>query len=550
VEVRWQTSQKTGEWLTRQLQDLKIKLERAEDELQRYARDTGLLYTGEKESVAEEKLKQVQQELSRAQAERTAKQSQYELASMAAPDSLPQILDDRSLGDYQAKLTDLRRELAELSSTLTASHPKVQKVQAQITTLEAAFNRQRANVLARIRNEYDAAERRERLLARDYAAQSKVVSDQAARAVHYNILKREVDTNREVYEAMLQKVKEYGIASAMQAANVRVVDAAKPPRLPYKPNYPLNSALGLMGGLFMGVMFVVIRERADRSIQSPGDTPYYLDVPELGVIPCAHARRLTGYHHKGAENEQTNVELVTAKKTASMVGESFRAALTSILFTGKNGDQPRVIVLTSPGPKEGKTTVASNLGLALAEIHRKVLLIDADLRKPRLHEIFKLPNDWGLSDLLQGKESNPFHKSLVTGTGYGELYLIPAGSPTQQAGSLVHSPKMAELLAGLRQEFDTILIDTPPMLTMVDARVLGRLADGVILVVRSRQTTREMAQAAAQRFAEDGTPVLGTILNDWNPKATAGGYYGYYRGYYSRPYYYYHHRDTEGTENR
>ncbi len=538
IEGRWDTSRKTGDWLGRQIQELKIKLENAEDELQRYAATTGLLFTGESDNVAEEKLKQLQAELSRAQAERTAKQSQYELARTASAASLPQIMDDKQLGDYQAKLTDLRRQAAELSTNLTPSHYRVRQVEAQIQALEEAFERQRANVLARIRNEYEAAQRRENLLARDFTAQSKLVSDQAARAVHYNILKREVETHRQVYEAMLQRVKEYGIASAMQASNIRVVDPAKPPRLPYKPNYPVNSALGLMAGMFLGAMFVVIREGADRTIQSPGDAAFYLEVPELGVIPSARVRKLAGYHHR--TREDTAIELVTARRTASVLGESFRATLTSILFSGNNGNQPKVLVLTSANEKEGKSTLVSNLGLALAEIHRRVLLIDGDLRKPRLHEIFETPNDYGLSDLLQCAPTPEGH-GLIVETAHDGLCLLPAGRHKGSAANLLHSARMPELLRRFRKEFDAVLIDTPPMLSMPDARILGRLADGVILVVRSKMTTRDMAQAAVARFAEDGTVVLGTVLNDWDPKRSSGGYYGYYkgygRGYYSSAYY-------------
>jgi len=551
LEVRWETTQKTGEWLTRQLQELKIKLERAEDELQRYARTAGLMFTAEKDNVAEEKLRQLQEELSKAQADRVAKQARYEQARAAPPETLPEILEDSTLASQSSRLTDLRRELAELETTLTASHPKVRKVQAQITALENSFERQRRNVLERIRNEFEAAERRERLLARDYEAQSKVVSDQAARAVHYNILKREVDTQRSLYEAMLQRVKEYGIASAMQASNVRVVDKAKPPHFPYKPNYPLNSALGLMLGLMLGVGFVLIRERADRTIQAPGEVSLWLDAPELGVIPCAHRHSgLLGYcrHRRGKEEggkrpegkTGLEVELATANRSGALLAESFRATLTSILFSSKNGHAPKVLVFTSPNPREGKTSMVSNLGLALAEIHRRVLLVDADLRKPRLHEIFDVPNDYGLGDLLSGETPPEGREGAIVETSHPGLFVAPAGK--QAAGSaanLLYSPRFAEFLAKAREEFDAVLIDTPPMLTMPDARVAGRLSDGVVLVVRSRQTTREMAQAAAQKLAEDGTVIVGTVLNDWDPKASSGGYYGYHRGYYYRPYYHY-----------
>jgi capsular exopolysaccharide synthesis family protein len=549
LEARWQTTERTGEFLARQLEDLKIKLERAEGGLQHYAAATGLMFTSEKENVAEQKLRQLQEELSRAQAERVTRQSRYEMATTSPPESLPDVLDDAALRGYQSKLTDLRRQMAELGSALTVAHPRVKRVQAQVVTLEAALERERGNILKRIHNEYQTALRREKLLARDYSAQSRFVTSQAGKVTHYNILKREADTTRELYQTMLHKVKEAGVASALRASNIRVVDPAKPPRFPYKPRIILNSTLGLMMGLFFGVVFVVMRERADRSIQAPGDAAYCLNVPELGVIPSADARRsksLAYYYHRktqngqapDGENSKQSVELVTWERKPSMLAESFRATLASILFTTENGDRPRVIVLTSPSPGEGKTTVVSNLGLALAEIHRRVVLIDADLRRARLHDIFHLPNEYGLSDLLQEKKPPHGREALVIGTGYQELYLLPSGTEAASASSLLHSPRMVELVNRLREEFDTVLIDTPPMLHLPDARVLGRLADGVILVVRSTQTTRDTALAASQRLTEDGTKVLGTILNYWDPRKTAGYGYGYGYGYRSYERYY------------
>ena len=189
------------------------------------------------------------------------------------------------------------------------------------------------------------------------------------------------------------------------------------------------------------------------------------------------------------------MELVTWRKTPSVLADSFRATLSSILYSGENGNRPRVIVLTSANPSEGKTTVASNLALALAEMGRRVLLIDGDLRKPRLHQIFNLPNERGLSDLLEGKQ--PDLEALVTKTGYGELYLLPAGTAAERIPLLLHSPLAVEFLNRVKREFDTVLIDTPPMGLIPDARDLGRLADGVILVVRSTETTRETAAAAS-----------------------------------------------------
>ena len=272
LESHWKTTQQTGEWLTRQMEDVRIKLEKSEDELQSYAQASGLLFTSEKDNVAEEKLRQLQEELSKAQADRVASQSKYELASTASPESLPEVLDDATLKEYQVKLTDLRRQLAEISSSLTPAHPAVKKVQAQVTTLELALDKERTNVIQRIRNEFESAQRREHLLAANYASQARLMSEQAAKVTHYNILKREVDTNRQLYDSMLQNVQEAGMTSALGASNIRVVDSAEPPTRPYKPSVVLNSALGLLAGAFFGIAFVVVQERADRSIQGPGDT--------------------------------------------------------------------------------------------------------------------------------------------------------------------------------------------------------------------------------------------------------------------------------------
>jgi capsular exopolysaccharide synthesis family protein len=546
LDSRWQTTQKTGEWLTAQMADVRIKLEKSEEQLQAYARAAGLMFTSEKDNVADEKLRQLQQELSRAQADRVIRQSKYELATTASADSLPEVLDDPTLKDYQVKLTDLRRQLAELSSTLTPSHPSVKKVQAQVSSLEAARETERANVTRRIQNEFQSAQRREKLLAASYEAQARVMTEQSAKVTHYNILKREVDNNRQLYDSMLQHVKEAGIASALHASNVRVVDPARPPARPYKPSLLLNSTLGLFAGGFLGIVFIVMRSRADQSIQAPGEASLYLDVPELGVIPSADAAlsRSFAYYRqaRGAEtgttekdNPKSPVELITWQKRPSALADSFRSTLASILYSGENGNRPRVVALTSASPQEGKTTVASNLALAVAEIGRRVLLIDGDLRKPRLHEIFHVSNEWGLSDLLEGTKPPEGLEAMVIGTCYRDLYVLPAGSVASSISNLLHSPRVVELLQRMRQQFDMVIIDTPPMLQMPDARVLGRLADGVILVVRSARTTKETVAAAGQRLAEDGTRVLGTVLNEWDPRNASHTGYGYGYQPYSRP---------------
>jgi succinoglycan biosynthesis transport protein ExoP len=550
LESRWKTTERTREFLTRQIDDMRIRLESSEDTLQRYAGRAGLVFTNEdKTNVSEAKLQQVQQALSAAQTDRIAKQSRWEMANSSPAEALPDVLNDPNLRDYQLKLTELNRQLAELSSTYTQEHAKVKRVQAQIATLQPALDRERSDILKRIRNEYSEALRREKLLAAEYGAQRGVVTGEGERAVQYNILKREVESSRQLYDAMLQQLKQSSLASALRASNVRVVDPAKLPKKPYKPDIPLSSGLGLLSGILLGSAFVIMRERVDRSIQEPGESMFYMNLPELGIIPSERLGprvRLRIVSRKELDAETTpqpsvpavreRVELATSQRKPSMVAESFRSTVVSILFSGENGSRPRVMVVSSCSPAEGKSTVVSNLGIAVAEVDQKVLLIDADLRKPRLHDIFELKNDRGLSDLLRSKDSlGALPEGIIQETSVPDLYVLTSGSTTAAAASLLFSSRMPELLKKLRAEFETIFIDTPPMLQIPDARVLGRMADRVILVVRAGKTTRDAALAARQRFSEDGTQILGTILNDWNPKLSPNGYYGHYNGdYYGR----------------
>jgi capsular exopolysaccharide synthesis family protein len=557
MEARWQMNERMVEWLERQLEDMRIKLERSEEQLQGYARSAGLLFTGDKEkqNFSEEKLRQIQQELSRAQADRIGKQSRWETARSGAGDALPDLAGESGLREYQSKLTELRRQQAELSETYKPEYAKVRRVTAQITTIEAALAASRASILSRLRNEYEEAEKREALLVGSYRALAKLVTSESEKSIQYNILKREVDSTRQLYDAMSHRVKESSIASALRASNIRIVDLATPPKEPYKPTLPLNAIFGLTGGAILSIAFVLLREHADRTLQEPGDALHYLGLPELGVVPAAQALprdrfrgRLRMAEPKATRNgavagtngingaspvgrllpDAGGAELVTAERTSSLAAEAFRGAVASIMFSDSRETRPRAIAFSSAGPAEGKTTVACNIAIALAEIRQRVVLIDADLRRSRLHEIFHLPNQLGLSTLLQARTlDRMLVEEVVQRTHIPDLYVLTAG-PLAPATQL-HSPRLPELIELLKSRFDMILIDTPPLLQMPDARVVGRQTDGVVLVIRAGLTTRDAALAAKSRLDEDGTRVIGATLNYWTQKG--GAYYGYKSGY-------------------
>lgn len=545
VSSRWQAAQRSTSWLTNQLADLKKQLQGAESELRNYRSNAGLLTMGEaKQDVRMERLLKLQEELARAQGERAAKQSAFEVAKLSPPDSLPEVMDNGRLSGYQSKLADLRREFAELTAQYTPEHYRVKRVQAQIEELESTLKRERASVLARVESDYRAAQRREALLNADFAAQAAVVSDKSSKAMYADILAQEVNSLRGLYDELLRKLKEAAVASTLTANMVHVVDVAEPPVLPYKPNMIRNIFIGLGTGLLLGVAFVLSGDWINRRLKAPGETPFHLHVPELGVIPEHKAEgqfsgspKISGALRAGEEGgaDRRNVALVTWHDRPSPTAESFRGALASILIGGRSRIRPKVILMTSPARGDGKSTTVSNVGISLAEINQKVVLVDADIRKPQMHNIFGLPNNWGLSDLLRDKtplDQVPI-QALVRETRIENLYVLPSGPGTASISNLLYSNRLPQLIERFRKEFDTVIIDTPPMLYVADARVLGRIADSAILVLRAGKTTRDEALRAKQRLVEDGIEVMGTILNAYDPKTRARyGYSGYYGNYY------------------
>jgi capsular exopolysaccharide synthesis family protein len=557
-QMRWESTQRTADWLAAHLNEMKTNLEKNEAQLQAYARTSGLLFS-EKGNVADDKLRQLQEEYSKAQADRTDKQAKHETAMTRSLESLPGALDDATVRDLGLRLAALHQEKAQLTSSLTPEHYKVRQVQAQIDELSSALETQRKNIARRAANEYHSARRHEELLARAYGQQAKTVIDQAEKTIHYDTLKHEVDNSRQLYDALMQRVKQAGLASAMRASNILVVDKAKPPLLPYRPNYPLDSVLGLFAGTFFGAGFSVLRERYNRRIVGPGVAPAYLNLPELGAIPMvavttsrlrglfpAKDKPLSTIQVSLRDSESDSSKLVRMSLTEGraqsadlhMMAEAFSATLTSILLPSLEDDSPGVIVLTSPGPGAGKTTIACNLGIAMAETGKRVLLVDADLRSPTLHRVLKLSNSWGLCDVLCS--DNPINNigtsQLVRHTDIQRLDLLPAGTTRESPSHLLYSPRVVELFRRLRQEYDLVLIDTPPMMHLADARALGRVANGVVLVLRSGQTTLAQAQLAVQRFADDGTHVVGTVLNGWDPKTASGTDYGDSYNQYTKEY--------------
>ena len=545
---RSQNSQKTNEWLSAQIEETKIKLQEAEGRLQEYAKNSGNLFAGQASTLDDSKLKQLQDELAGIQADRIAKQARYEMASKSAPGSIPEVLDNDALRNYQTEIADLKRQKALLETTLTPTNPKVQKVSAQLSVLEESLRKEAADMLGRIRTDYESAQRREKLLASAYAAQSQRVGSIAGKSAEYNSLKREVDTAQQMYQSLLVQASQADVNSSLPINPVRLVEPSTPPALPYKPRPILNITFGVIAGLFLTGGIVFLGERLDRSVRHPGATRKMFSAPQLGVIPSnlprestGLVRRMRGTSRKSAPGEilsvtaEPNEALASWHGDGSIVAESFRATLASMMREANTGQTARIILVTSPGPAEGKTTIVSNLAMALAETGRRVLLIDADFRRPRLHTIFGVPNERGLMDLLSDKSPivDYLAEGLIVQTSTPGLSVMPNRPTSSNLSRSLYSPRLRSLFDGLRKDFDMILVDTPPLLHLADARLIATLTDGIVLVIRSGVTDRESALEACQLIQEDGYTLLGTILNDWNPGKSQ-----------MKKHYYYDYKDT------
>ena len=537
-DARMAAVSKTGVFLKQQLADAKKRLQDSEDALQEYARASGTVLTDDShESVAAEHLREIQQGLAQAEVDRASRQAQAEMTRRASADDLPEVAGDPSIREDVAKLAELRRQGAEFSTTMTPENYRVQKVQSQIHEVEAEIARQRSVVVTQLLVEEQAAARREELLKRQYQQQMAVVTDQGGKQVRYNMLKHEVDVNRMVYQSMLQRQKEAGVMAALRAPSARVVSPAKAPVLPYSPKLTISGLLSVLAASVLSLLYILLFERGDNRLRSPGESSQHAEFPELAVIPRARRiakgsrspLRLTLENGAGLVDVHPMLEH-WKQADRTFLAEAYRSAVTSILFSRRGGVAPKVLLVTSPHPQCGKTTTIANLAVSLAEGRRSVLLIDCDLRRPALPKLFDIQETEGLSNALdEEQQADPMR--LIRPTGFPGVSILPSGIIKGSVASLLHSDRLAMVIETTRREFDFVLIDAPPLLGLADARLISKFADGLILVCRAGRTSVDDLNEARRLLAEDGTPILGTILNDYDLQREKSSHYGAYSSY-------------------
>lgn len=543
-----QSSQKTSAWISNQLEETKLKLQDAQQRLRSFTEASGNLFAGQEgATLADTELNQAKSKLAEIQSQRITAQTRYEVSLHSPPESLTEVQSDGAWKAYETQINALKQTRAALLVTYTPKFEKVQQIDAQIKQLEQAAQQEVNNVLKKIRDDYEAAKREEMHRAEYYALKSQRAGAEAGKASQYGDLKKEVETLQQMYQSLLAQANQVGMSNSAPISPIRIVEPSTPPPVPYKPKPIINISFGaLLGGVLAGGL-VFLRVRTDRSIRTPGSARQFLNAPELGVIPNLYAAKvmpqITGPVQKGSrgalsvtgDGDNKPEALAGWKNAAAFLTESFRGTLASILRAQPNGTTPRVLLVTSAGPGEGKTTVVQNLGIALAETGRKILLVDADFRRPHLHKRFHLANDRSLIDLVS--EQPPLGAKdprwLGLSTGIPGLFVMPNRPTDSHVAKVLYSPKLRTIFQGFRDSYDMVLVDAPPFLHLADARIIGPLTDAAILVLRSGATTREHALEACRRMREDGLLLLGTVLTAWDASSA----------YLKRHYYYYDYAD-------
>ena len=551
LEARWVATQKASEWLSQQMLDLKAKLEKSEDELQRYAADNGLLFLetdkGNSENVVNQSLRELQEELTKTQSARYEKESLYRLVRSSDYGSLPGVFENKLLQDLSVRLAELQRERAQWATTFTEDYPKVQQIQNQIVEIQGALERERQRAVQRISNDYFAALRREVLVQQAFAEKQKQANLIAEKSVQYGILSREVDSNKSMYEGLLQRLKEAGVSAGLKASNIRIVDPAKPPYKPFSPKVPLNLGLAAILGMGLGVCAAFFQEHFDQTIESAEDVDHFLRLPALAFIPSLES--LNGYRvkvHIGTErgltvgltstrNQQNEILALSLspndpafQKNADL-SEAFRGLRTSVLLSS-GGRSASSILVTSAQPGEGKTTVAANLAISLAQLGRRVLLVDADMRHPTMQKYFPQRGSQ-LSSYLAGEGT---WQDMAYHTAVRGLYVLLCGPLPVNAAELVSSDRMRALVQEAAKEYDFVILDSPPLLNVADTRILANTVDATILVVKGGDTPRQVVQYAESQARAAGANLMGVVLNNLNTHSNGNSHYAYgYSGYTS-----------------
>lgn len=544
------TRQATG-WMEQRLDEMKLKVEKSEEAMVAYERQHNIANIGEKQTSAEARFEDMTRQLSQAQTDRLSKESLYKMV-VANNGQVGFIQQNSLLPSLLGKEMDLKEEYSQALADYGPTYPKALSLRDQLKDLQTLIAKERNRVVENLHNDYLAAVEREKFLANAVAQQKAEVDRVNQLLIQHNLLKREFDTNQQLYGSLLQHLKDANVSAGLRATNIHVIDEASVPSYPLRPNKLRNIEFALVAGLIFGIALAFTREALDNSIKNAQEIEKLTNLPTLSIIPLSQssvirqARRLHAHRNNGLNgNSGYAVELAVLKKPGAAISEAYRTLRTSVLLSTAERP-PQALLITSSQPSEGKTATSLNLAVTLAQKGSRVLLVDADLRRPGLAKVLGLQNKNGLAEILTG--ACEFDEALLQKPdGLDSLFLLPAGPYPPNPAELLCSMKMENLVQRMRRNFDHVVLDSPPVLPITDATILSSIVDGVIMVVECEATTRAALNRACRVIEHSGGKILGTVLNKVDTRRD--GYYGYryYHGYYSYRNKSYYREETSST---
>jgi capsular exopolysaccharide synthesis family protein len=539
LESKYLVVGQASRFLGAQIEQLKLEVAEREKQLQAYARREDIVSVDPQQNSTLQSLETLNKDYANAVADRVAKEARYFEMQNARPDAIADPLSNGLIAQLRNEQAKMEREYAEKLNLFKPDWPAMQQLRAQIEKgrqhLQAVVQETVAKARDVARNDYQTALRREQSLRGVLQGQKNEAMNLNANAVEYNNLRTDVETKRTLLDTLLKRQAETEVTSRLQGqrvSNIRIVDRALPPQFRFRPSYRRNALLSLIFGLGLGVGLAFLFEYLDRSLRTVEQVEKYTMLPALGVIPAVATAGANLYSYGYGRSRKSKasrlrpagsvpqIELLPQSHPRSTVAEAYRAFRTALLLSRAGG--LRSIVVTSSLPGEGKTSTCVNLAVVLAQLGKRVLLVDGDLHKPRVHEVFKISNRAGLVSVLV---ENTDPALVMVQTSVKNLFVIPAGPISPNPSGLLSSPAMDAFLSNAKENFDYIIIDAPPVGAVADPILLGYIADGVVLCVRGGRTPREQVTRARDRLTRSNVRILGVLINNLEERTPADSYY-------------------------
>jgi succinoglycan biosynthesis transport protein ExoP len=542
LETRFDLTQEARDFLGKKLAELREKFQKAEAELNQFRQQHGVIGIEKGENIVVDRLVDLNKTLTGARAERIQAESLYQMTKNKNTQYLADVLKNSLILQIKGTLAQLETEKGRLLSTYTNEHPRIQELNQQIAEARRGLNAEIRNIVQGIESTYSAARAKEEALEAEAKKQQDMALGLKQVGVEYAVLNEEVLVNKGLYESVLKRLNETNVGNDLAAANIQVMTRAELPLGPSSPQTLLTIMISGFLGLLLAIGYAFFSEYMDATVNTPQEVWSAVSLATLGVVPQLESlqqryRSVLPLYAKTRhleppkkQDESMSKEIVVARDQLSIIAESYRTIRTALLLAQAE-HPPKVILLTSPCPNEGKTMTSLNLGITLAQSGHKVLVIDGDLRKGRCHKLISVKSHDGLANVLTG------HLRLEEGiqkTSIDNFYLLPRGALPPNPADLLMSQKMREVLRDLRESFEFIVIDSPPIIAVSDAAVLSALCDGVLLVFHGQKTTTPTARRAVERLESIGAPMLGVILNGIDIRDPDYlDYRSYYPSYYA-----------------